>query len=216
MNMIISYDRKYMKQSSIEHNTELLNMIGLETNAIPSGKYITHEKTYVNDFNNINENHYYRVLDSVEMDLSETDKEITDYMKFGIFINERRLTEEKTQLGEFNFFTIPNLNDKYLIQRNLTDFYKYDSEFNSYDNDLDMIINDTNNKVDLIIKRIFDFIKVDDDTTTAASTTPDITAETTPDTTITTDPDTTQEDPDNGCFYSMNLVYIIIIMLLFL
>lgn len=45
---------------------------------------------------------------------------------------------------------------------------------------------------------------------------PDITAETTPDRTITTDPDTTQEDSDNGCFYSMNLVYIIIIMLLFL
>lgn len=191
VNMIIGGDIKYMKQSTIQQNTELMNLIGLETNIIPIGKYITHEETYVNDVH-IDENHYYRILESVEMDLSETDISIKDYMKFSMILNTREKVGSYTHLGNLYFFTIPNLNDKYIFQRSLTDFYRYDVPFNSYDSELNSIISDSNNKVDLIIKRFSDFIKDNDDDTTTTTTT--ISTETTSETSDTSSTTATQND----------------------
>lgn len=239
--MIIGGDTKYMKQTTIQQNTQLMNLIGFETNIIPIGKYITHEEIYPNDVH-IDENHYYRILQSIEMDLSESYISIKDYMKFSMILNTREKVGGYTRLGVLYFFTIPNLDDKYILQRSLTDFYRYDDLFNSYDTDLNAIISDTNNKVDSIIKRISDFITENDDTTTTTittTTTPTTSTETsstTTDTSVTTlnddstistnintntntdkDDDgttaTTSLEDNDGNYFSSTIIFVVILII---
>lgn len=160
MNMIISKSTKPMKESTIEHNIELLSLVGLETHSIPIGKYVFHEEVYKNEFN-INEYHHYGILEKEEIELSESDIENKNDLNVKALIKNRIDGDEKTKLGEFYFFTIPNLDNKYLVQRNLTDFFKYDDEFNSYDSDLNRIKCDMNEKVDWIWSKINDFMNDD-------------------------------------------------------
>lgn len=171
MDIVIGSKMESMKISTTEQNNRLINLIGLETKKIPIDKYITHEDTYSNGFS-MYENHYYRLLPKIELDISETETKISNFIKFGIFMNARDIIGEYNRLGELYFFTLPNLSDKYLIQRELSDFYKYDSEFNDYDSNLNDIISNTSSKVDLIIKRITEFMKDDDDISTPTTTTP--------------------------------------------